>query len=169
MADLCETLSTQTSLPGTLFSGQRIWSNAAMRAGHDPCVPAPATEPYFNAMPVLPDDVDLVLGPTTVRTRGVRVPLGQSRVVELDLYSDGDTGGPWSIFPGLEAVGDDGAGTPYYSSQQAIALMLDRKSGQNGEKLYLTMTRKATSGPLVGAVTSFRGANSHSWFFAITE
>ena len=30
---------------------QRIWSNSAATGGHDPCVPAPAGETYFNASP----------------------------------------------------------------------------------------------------------------------
>jgi hypothetical protein len=30
---------------------QRIWSNSAASAGHDPCVPVPSGESYFNASP----------------------------------------------------------------------------------------------------------------------
>ena len=71
-----------------------------MRGGHDPCVPRTTTAPYFNAMPVLPDDIDFAVGAeTTVSTKGVSVPVGQSRTVELDLYSDGDTGGPFNVSP----------------------------------------------------------------------
>jgi hypothetical protein len=86
VADLCVSTADGFTLPGTLYDVQRIWSNAAMRGGHDPCVTRTATAPYFNAMPVLPDDIDFAVdADTTVRTKGVSVPVGQSRTVELDL------------------------------------------------------------------------------------
>ena len=100
VGDLCFSETDGFTVPGTLYDVQRIWSNAAMRAGHDPCVPRTTTAPYFNAMPVLSDDIDFAVGAeTTVSTKGVSVPVGQSRTVELDLYSDGDTGGPFKVSP----------------------------------------------------------------------
>jgi hypothetical protein len=48
VGDNCE----QTAWPlegGTIV--QRIWSNSAATAGHDPCVPVPAGQTYFNASP----------------------------------------------------------------------------------------------------------------------
>jgi hypothetical protein len=29
--------------------------------------------------------------------KGVKIPVGQSKTIELDLFSDGDTGGPWLV------------------------------------------------------------------------
>ncbi|HEY6459163.1 MAG TPA: hypothetical protein VIY73_03400 [Polyangiaceae bacterium] len=48
IGDNCE--GTQWTLDGgTLL--QRIWSNSSASAGHDPCVPVPPGESYFNASP----------------------------------------------------------------------------------------------------------------------
>lgn len=50
VADMCEwTGNMQQRLVGN-YLVQRIWSNAAAMAGHDPCVPAP-DGPYYNAAP----------------------------------------------------------------------------------------------------------------------
>jgi hypothetical protein len=46
IADNCE--GTDFMLDGGTVV-QRIWSNSAATGGHDPCVPAPAGETYFNA------------------------------------------------------------------------------------------------------------------------
>src|SRR6185437_13055959 len=40
---------------------QRVWSNAAAAAGHDPCQPNGAT-PYFNSAPVLADTITIAVG-----------------------------------------------------------------------------------------------------------
>ena len=67
---------------------QRSWSNKAAAAGHDPCQPNGAS-PYFNAAAVLTDTVtvnDPVLG--TYTTKGVKIPVGGTGTVTLDLYSD---------------------------------------------------------------------------------
>ena len=48
IADNCEGTDFQLD-GGTVV--QRIWSNSAATGGHDPCVPAPAGETYFNASP----------------------------------------------------------------------------------------------------------------------
>jgi hypothetical protein len=48
IADNCE--GTEWTLDGGTFV-QRIWSNSAATGGHDPCVPTPAGETYFNASP----------------------------------------------------------------------------------------------------------------------
>lgn len=118
--------------PDLTYPVQRMWSNAAAAASHDPCVPAPPG-PYFDAAPVLPDMVTIDLGSKgTLTTHGVRIPVGQSRTIEVDLYSDAPTAGPWNV----EAL------DPAALAQQpaALDLKLDAASGQNGDVLHLTIT-----------------------------
>src|SRR5262249_3642797 len=50
VGDLCET-GKNSSTTESGFTVQRIWSNKAAKASHDPCVPAPAGDVYFNAAP----------------------------------------------------------------------------------------------------------------------
>jgi hypothetical protein len=114
------------------YAVQRMWSNAAAAASHDPCVPAPSG-PYFNAAPVLPDMVTIDLGSKgSLTTQGVRIPVGQSRTIEVDLYSDAPTAGPWKV----EAL--DLA--TLAKKPAALDLKLDAASGQNGDVLHLTIT-----------------------------
>jgi hypothetical protein len=167
VGDLCFSEADGFTVPGTLYDVQRIWSNAAMRAGHDPCVPRTATAPYFNTLPVLPDDIDFAVdAETTVRTKGVSVPVGQSRTVELDLYSDGDTGGPFKVT--LLLVDIPAANAPL-CGPPSLRLSLDRGSGQNGEKLYLTITRTmAKALGTVVVVESTLGTTTTSWPIAVS-
>lgn len=110
---------------------QRSWSNAAAKAGHDPCVPALENTVYFNSAPVLPDTLDMGGG----STKGVKIAVGDTKTIEVDLFSEADTGGPWTV----KARSLD------YSGTKTLDLSLDRDSGQNGEKLYLTIKALAKS------------------------
>ncbi|HEY8040662.1 MAG TPA: hypothetical protein VIF15_12740 [Polyangiaceae bacterium] len=117
--------------PDLPYAVQRMWSNAAAAASHDPCVPAPAG-PYFNAAPVLPDTVTIDFGAQgKLTTQAVRIPVGQSRTIDVDLYSDGPTG-PWKV----EAL--DLA--TLEKKPAALGLQLDRATGANGDVLHLTIT-----------------------------
>jgi len=114
------------------YAVQRMWSNAAAAASHDPCVPAPSG-PYFNAAPVLPDMVTINLGSKgSLTTQGVRIPVGQSKTIDVDLYSDAPTAGPWTV----EAL--DVA--TLAKKPAALDLKLDAASGKNGDVLHLTIT-----------------------------
>lgn len=165
VADLCESYTDGFTVPGTLYNVQRIWSNVAMRGGHDPCSPRTTTTPYFNAMPVLPDDIDFAVTPqTSVRTKGIAIPVGQSRTVELDLYSDADTGGPFQVSTLLLSVGDRSISI----NAPSLRVHMDRSSGQNGEKLYLTISRlETTQVGTVAVVMSTLGSTITYWPFAV--
>lgn len=113
------------------YSVQRSWSNAAAKGSHDPCVPAASNGPYFNSAPVLPDAIKLDGTPS----KGVKIPVGETRTIEVDLFSDGPTGGPWTV----RAQALDFAGT------KTLDIKLDRDRGQNGEKLYMTIKAVAAS------------------------
>ncbi|MFO0759317.1 MAG: hypothetical protein U0359_22685 [Byssovorax sp.] len=111
---------------------QRSWSNKAAKAGHDPCQPAPAGEVYFNSVPVLKDTVKANIFGQTVNVKGVTIPVGSTKVVDIQLFSDGDTGGPWDVQV------DDLA--TLFGGQPHLDISLDASSGQNGQTLHATIT-----------------------------
>lgn len=117
------------------YTVQRFWSNTSAAAGHDPCVPSLPGEVYFQSAPVLPDMITFQGGPSPLK--GVRIPVGQSKVISLDLFSDAPTSGPWTV-RALDFAQITG-GTP------KLSFALDRTSGQNGDVLNLTITAMASS------------------------
>jgi hypothetical protein len=108
------------------FLVQRSWSNAAAAAGHDPCVPALPGRTYFNTAPVMPDAVKA----NGATTRGVKIPVGESRTLELDLYSDGPTDA-WSV-SAVDLSALEGG-------KQVLSFSFDKTKGQNGDKLHVTI------------------------------
>jgi len=142
---------------------QRSWSNAAATAGKEPCVPVPASEvPYFNASPRLPDDVSLTIG----TTKGVVVPVGQSKTIELDLFSSAALSGPMTVsiqsFGG--GGGGGGGGAP---ATPPVSFALDKTTGVNGDKISVTVTSNAAAVSRLGAttfvITSAAGTEKHYW------
>jgi hypothetical protein len=145
--------------PGMTNLVQRVWSNVAAAAGHDPCVPF-GTSPYFNSAPVMNDSVQVSgsqFPPFT--TRGVQIAIGSSKTIDVDLYSDGPTSGPWQV----AAV--DLSSAFFGSAQPALSFQFDKTEGQNGDTLHLTITALAM-GPVGAApfwVTSTIGSVSKVW------
>lgn len=129
----------------------RSWSNASIVAYHDPCVPTPDATPYFVSVPVMTDDISVVGRPGP--TKGITIPVGQSKTVDVLLLSDGPTSGPWSltarVIVGQGAPGD-------------LGFAFDRTTGQNGEKLHLTITKNA-AGAKPFIVFSTLGAKKTYW------
>jgi hypothetical protein len=108
---------------------QRTWSNKAAAAGHDPCQPDGNT-PYFNAAAVLTETVAV----DTVNAKGINIPVGGTGTVELELYSDAPTSGPWTV----QAVD---LSSLFGGPQQLDATFAGQMtaSGVNGDKLTLTI------------------------------
>jgi hypothetical protein len=140
IADLC------LPFPGTVFQPagmtnlvQRAWSNSSAAASHDPCQPN-GLSPYFNTAAVVNDTIN-VDSPTMGRftTQGVHIPVGQSATIELDLFSDGPTSGPWAI--SLLDV------TTLLGEPPALSFSLDQSTGENGDKVNLTI-QALTASPL---------------------
>jgi hypothetical protein len=111
---------------------QRSWSNKAALAGHDPCQPTLPNSVYFNAAPDLKENVTASIQGQQVIVKGAKIALGETKTIDLDLFSDGDTGGPFDV-----EVKDMAA---VFGQTPRLGLTLDRTSGQNGEKLHLTIT-----------------------------
>ena len=137
--DLCGTDGTSAYISVAAFNSdwvQRTWSNASAQGSHDPCVPE-ISGAFFDSAPVLPETVTFDSALTgSVTTQGVTIAQGQSKTIEVDLFSDGDTGGPWTV------SAQDLLSTYYgsYGVPQTLTFSWDRTTGQNGEKLHLTIT-----------------------------
>jgi len=112
------------------FTVQRAWSNAAAAAGKNPCVPAPSGSPYFNVLPVFTENVAIQSPGWSSSTKGVHVPVGESRTVDLALFSDRATK-EWEVFA-YDLAAERGG-------EPELELRLNRGTGQNGDVLHLTV------------------------------
>jgi hypothetical protein len=124
----------------TGHSANSVYSNRDALAGREPCVGG--TEPYFNAAPVAVDALPNGEG------SGVLVPLGGSATVDVQLFSDAATSGPWSV----TATSLGGSAT----------IALDGSAGTNGDVLHATLT---ASGSDTGGfqIQSQLGSVTHQW------
>jgi hypothetical protein len=160
--------------PGFPYLLQRMWSNSSAAAGHDPCVPAPPGA-YFNSAPVLPDV--LTLPPqatpfgTEVSAHTVRIPVGQTVTVPVQLFSDGPTDGEWTVqafdstamVAGLLPTNPDG--TPQFGDRPKLTFRFDRDHGGNGDTLSLQITNEFGGGKGIGIfqLLSTLGTRSTVW------
>jgi hypothetical protein len=135
VADMCVIEPNPFATPaGLSHVVQRTWSNAAARAGQDPCVPASTSVPYFNSMPLL--DV-IAVGSSGAETHGLQIPIGSSRTIDLDLFSSGNLSNGWTVnaYP-YES---------FYGGTASLGFSLDRSTGGNGDVLHLTITALRTN------------------------
>jgi hypothetical protein len=145
--------------PGFPYMVQRVWSNKAALAGHDPCVPS--TGAYFNAFPITEDTFDATPIQGSRALPGWKIAAGETKTIEVDLFSDASTGGPFSLKVDDITALDDAASSN-------VKLTLDKKSGINGDKVHLT------AGILPGAatyvvfrITAELGAKKSYWYGTI--
>ena len=156
LGDLCEfeALSYQRMIGSSLVA--RFWSNSAAAQGHDPCAPA-IPDPYYNAVPVLPDQVSITLFSQQVTTDGVSVPLHQSKTIAVQLFSDAPTS-DW----GLQAQ-------DLSSSGSELTFSWDQTSGNDGATRELTITRQANAASGGTEFVIYSQQSSSSWhaYFAV--
>lgn len=154
LGDMCALIGGAFYTPPDFpYPVQRIWSNAIAKAssGHDPCVPAVKGQPYFNAAPLLTDTVSYNVQGQGGKTRGVQIPVGQKKTIELDLFSDTPMSAPFTVSV---------TGPP------SAKFSLDRTSGQNGDKLALTITAVSANkdyGATPFIVKSTQGSATNIW------
>jgi hypothetical protein len=143
--------------PNYPYTLQRSWSNAQAAAGHDPCVPALQNEVYFNSTPVLDDPVSLTLMGQTTATKGVHIGVGQTKTIDVDLWSDAALHQQWAV-AALDL--SSGAGGP-----AELQLKLDAPGGSNGQKVHLAITvlRADPLGFEVFLLGSSLGPALHYW------
>ena len=123
------------------FPATKAWSNAAAAAGHDPCVPQASGEVYFNASPVLTESVVASIYGTKIPTKGVKVPVGQSATIDVQLFSDAPTD-DWTV----QAVDS----TYVSGGAKELEFTWDKQLGNNGDVLKLTIKR-VKNGPHAGS------------------
>lgn len=139
VGDMCaQNLGSFVKFPDLPYTVQRIWSNKAAVAGTDPCTPVPTGEVYFNSIPILPDTLNVTGrgadgGTTTVATQAVQIAVGSSKTIELDLFSSAPTPSEWQVQAADEY-------DLQLASSQQLKFSYDKTTGQNGDKIQLTIT-----------------------------
>jgi hypothetical protein len=95
VADLCEFVDTSIWTPPDMKHAiQRIWSNRAAAAGHDPCVGQP-TEPYYQTIPDQNDPLIIDIGGSAAwHTHGARI--SGTGTLTLRVYADA-AAGPFTV------------------------------------------------------------------------
>jgi hypothetical protein len=135
VADMCEyNTDSNYQPPGAKYMLQRSWSNAASKAGTQPCVPPATTDPYFNSFAAYSDPVTFNYGGTW-KTTGVNIAVGQSRTIPVALHSAAPTAGPWTVK--AWDLND------FLGNTANTTVSLDKTSGQDGDMLMLTITVKS--------------------------
>jgi len=138
---------------GYSYVVQRSWSNVAAMAGHDPCQPSLPSEVYFAAVPVENDSVSITNQGFSFTTKGNRIPVGTSKAVELDLFSDAAIT-PWAV-----SASDLGSNT--------LSFAFAGNTGGNGSKVTVTITRNAAHPQYGGTpylILSTHGTERHLYF-----
>ena len=166
LADLCEwQVRSDYQDPEVGGTVQRTWSNAAMAAFHQPCVPARSAGPYFNGVPHFDDAVTLQVFGQSLRTRGIAIAIGQSKTVPVDLLSDAATDGPWRV-----TAYDLKEWTNQFDftaqAEPTLAFAFDQQSGVNGDTLQMTITALKQDPDFLAepfVVVSRRGRDSNVW------
>jgi hypothetical protein len=131
VAHLCDSGRVTADIGGRSMTLERVWSNAAASAGHGRCAPAVAgTSAELLAVPVLTEHVPF---DATRSTRGVTLTKGASTTIDVELFSDFPTPGPWYVEAVDVAV--------EHGNAPELSLTLDASQGQNGDVLHLTITR----------------------------
>jgi hypothetical protein len=159
IGDMCEleSLTYQRMVGASLVA--RFWANSSAAAGHDPCAPA-ITTPYFNAVPVLPDQVSITLFTGPVLTSGIAIPTGTTKTIDVQLFSDAQFG-PWN----LEA---DDATNFAKTNAGELVFVWDKPTGTNGDTRQLKITR-VKDGPFGGTefvIHSFASTTIWHEYFA---
>jgi hypothetical protein len=136
VGDLCE--SGNSAWSESSFTVQRIWSNKSAKASHDPCVPIPAGEVYFNAAPR--------------KQTFVLAKVGDMVTIPIDAYSDAPMAN-WTL-----SASTRGGGTP-------VGFKFDNTSVNNGSLVNLTITlNQVLAQATTIRVTSTSSTNvRHSW------
>jgi hypothetical protein len=147
VADLCTfQVPSAIQLDQTPYFAQRIWSNAAAAASHDPCVPAQAGA-YFNSAPRITQSTDYYGSPMPA----VLMHQGDEATVELDLFSDRPTPG-WHL--SAEQV---------YPPGTDLAFDFSAPTGNNGDLISLKVKALSEPMPFVFYIWSARDGVANFW------
>jgi hypothetical protein len=166
VGDMCEFDADQYLKPADMnYIVQRSWSNAAAAAGKDPCV-LESTPPdvYFNSVPVVSDTLNATWYFGPVVTKGVKIPLGQTRTIDVQLFSDAPMPGPWTV-----AVYDY---NEIYGGTPNLQMSFNTTTGSNGDVLKLTikaLKKDANFGVSPFYIESTLGNASNLWMGVVGQ
>jgi hypothetical protein len=166
IGDLCaQNPQAFTTFPPFNYVVQRVWSNKAAAAGHDPCQPTHPGEVYYNAAPVFTQMVNYSIQGQAVPVHGIKIPVGGTGTVPVDFYSDG----PIAAWP---VKGYDYSST-FMGGPSLLTLTLTPPTGENGTKGTLTIKvdqAGANNQELFFLASSNdNGATVNWWFGAVTN
>ncbi|HEX7664200.1 MAG TPA: hypothetical protein VF407_06815, partial [Polyangiaceae bacterium] len=141
LGDLCTFYSDADYIPDDyFFTVQRTWSNKSIAAGHNPCVPA-VPGGYVAAIPDQPDTIGIKnAGPAT--TRGIAIPIGGTRTIEVHTKTDNPAITSWTI-----SANDT---SKFTEGTSHLALQLDSTTATPDGVVHLTITRNS-KGQIYGA------------------
>lgn len=143
VGDLC--VSRNDTYTESGFTVQRSWSNKAAKASHDPCVPAPAGDVYFNVAPA---------------SEQTFAAVGASKTISLTAFSDAPLD-DWSI-QARDTTSQYTGGDP------VLQFAMDKTTVNNGTKINLTITVLAQppqefGGYALFSISSKSGSTTHRW------
>ena len=151
VGDMCSYATSANYLPNDYpFYVQRSWSNKAAFFGENPCVPGDSPV-WYAGVPIMTDWVSIAGGKIA---RGVKIPTGQMRTIDVKMIAKGMTGA-WSV-----DAWD-------LSGKNILKFAWDKSMGNAGDTLHLTITRLGTSAQWQGApfwITSSQSNDQHIWF-----
>ena len=157
VADLCENETPDLVTPADIgYPVQRIWSNAAADAGTSPCVPVPAGETYFVAVPSLPNLVTVKRDNQSFTIPALNAAVGAAAMVNVSLRSEGGAVRTWVV------------GAIEYHADNATVPTPTSVPGRNGQSLRIGVTPNETAAGLFPLIvgSAIPGA-LHYWIGAI--
>ena len=144
VGDLCEGIgSSGTTTTESTFVVQRSWSNKSAASGHNPCVPIPSGDVYFNAAPA--------------KAKVVLAKAGATAVLDIDAFSDAPMA-PWTL-SALDVA-------QFQQQLPLLSFSFDKTQVQNGDHVQLTITAKAampSAGDEFLITSKDSNGNRHSW------
>ena len=147
LGDLCEFADTAywTDAPNMTYTIQRMWSNAAARAGTDPCVGDPAAA-YYQGIPAQPAQVTIDLFGGQVTTKAAQVAVGAKGTISVQIAGT-EGSGPFTVTAFDVATIYFGAKTPLLTFVQPTGTFAVNERVSIG----VTVKAKDTSLGVVGA------------------
>ena len=93
-----------------------MWSNAAARAGTDPCIGAPTT-PYYQTVPDQPDTITVAPFGVSIASKGTKIAVGAAGTITLHVAGTPGSG-PFMVTALDVATNYEGAAAPALSFVQ---------------------------------------------------
>ena len=163
--DLCVFAQGSSFTPtGYPFNVQRTWSNASLLGGHNPCVPV-EPGPYVVGIVEQPDTVAIQNTGITNTTRGIAIPVGGTRTVDVHFHTDDPATTQWAV-TALDT-------SKYLEGVSHLTLTMDTPNGTPDGLAHVTINR-LSKGTLYGVEifeirSTASGGNSSSWIGVVGD